>query len=138
MTDTSNLPHALSLVAEDCGLEEAFALASTLGGKRIYIPENPEDSTLADRVGPNVAASLSRHYAGEYLDVPQVSDRLRSAQREAWILAHPKATVNETAQALGMSRTGAQGVRRRVRQRLTLETGRKPRASRKEETSARP
>ncbi len=137
MIDQKNLPHVLSLVAEDCGLEEAFALASALGGERIYVPESPEDSTLADRVGPNVATSLSRHHPGEYVNIPQVSDRLRTIRREAWILAHPEASLNEIARELGMSRTGVTDMRRRMRQRgVSLPAGARRTRPRKHKTAA--
>lgn len=68
-----SLPAPTDDVAMLCrliGPEATLALVEARGGIKVYIPEQPAGSDLADIVGLDAAAKLSSTYARDWLRVP--------------------------------------------------------------------
>lgn len=71
MEQSPELPELLALVAEGPGLAAALTLVTQLGGQRIYVEKSPrEQHRLARLLGLELAQFLSKHYGGEFIEVP--------------------------------------------------------------------
>ncbi len=65
------LPEILQIIAEELGIKEAFKLASTYGGQKVFIPKNiREDSAIVKALGSEIAKVLSENFGGEQIIVP--------------------------------------------------------------------
>ena len=96
---TPKLPKSLSEIARLAGEDVAFSLALACGGRRVYVPNRIEGSTLEKLLGVEMARKLARHMPGCSIPVPvareavalwlydqglsvsQIADRLRCNQR---------------------------------------------------------
>ena len=96
---TPKLPKSLSEIARLAGEDVAFSLALACGGRRVYVPNKIEGSTLERLLGVEMARKLARHMPGCSIPVPvareavtlwlydqglsvsQIADRLRCNQR---------------------------------------------------------
>ena len=66
-----DLNGTLEEVAHIIGVSAAVLLAQRLGGARIYVPEEAHiDHPIALAIGLENAKKLSKHFSGEYLEIP--------------------------------------------------------------------
>lgn len=108
-------PSLLADIARALGDAAAARLASTYGGRRVYVPRTPTRRFSA-AVGNEVAAWLSRAFGGEFISVP-----LGSASRHARVAAEVAGltraghTAGEIAASLGISERSVHRIRARSR-----------------------
>lgn len=104
-----DLPELLALVAEGMGLAAALALVTQLGGQRIYVEKTPrEQHRLARLLGMDMARFLSKHYGGEFIDVPSARSLTGEARARriavAAALRRGGKSSNALAAELGVTR----------------------------------
>ncbi|WP_166367297.1 Mor transcription activator family protein [Pseudomonas akapageensis] len=69
--DISQLPHSLQMLIDCIGLENAYRLTCTYGGRPKYIPKHPERTSLADILPQDALHALIKRYAGMALEIPK-------------------------------------------------------------------
>lgn len=116
-----DLPGLLALVAEGMGVAAALALVTRLGGQRIYVEKSPrEGHRLARLLGMDLARFLSRHYGGEFIDVPSARSLSGEVQARrsavAAALRHGGKSSNALAAELGVTRRWIIQLRRNLKQ----------------------
>lgn len=77
-------------------------LTDTHGGIRIYVPKEPHGSALANEIGVDNAARLSKMFSGGYIRVPVAREfRARHYRRQG-------ESNSMIARRLGLSETGVE------------------------------
>ncbi|MCS4503874.1 hypothetical protein NYO91_07260 [Arhodomonas aquaeolei] len=82
---TEHLPHTLTEVVETIGMDTTLQLVESLGGVRVYVPENMRpDHVLVRVIGHRAAWRMAERFGGEPLVLPRCAASLR-AERNARI-----------------------------------------------------
>ncbi|MFJ4345258.1 Mor transcription activator family protein [Pseudomonas sp. NPDC089401] len=75
--DISQLPHSLQALIECIGIENAYHLTCTYGGRPKYIPKHRERTKLADILPGDALDALIKRFAGVALEIPKADHFLR-------------------------------------------------------------
>ncbi|AGZ34872.1 transcriptional regulator [Pseudomonas sp. SWI6] len=75
--DISQLPHSLQSLIECIGIENAYRLTCSYGGRPKYIPKHRERSKLTDVLPPQALDALIKRFAGVALEIPKADHFLR-------------------------------------------------------------
>nr|WP_298797460.1 hypothetical protein [uncultured Acetobacter sp.] len=90
-------PSSISWLVDAVGEEAALEFIEANAGKRLYIPQNPNDCLLAELYGPELARAVCQYRGGEQYQVPLV---------KAWrvhVLANRGLNSNEIAVRTGLT-----------------------------------
>lgn len=101
----------LSQVAAIIGDDAAVLLSVRFGGRRIYIPKNPSDTTLAQVIGFKAASLLARQLGGTIVEMPIG----RGKRERILILTDNGRTVAEIAEVVGVTERHVKAVRAEYR-----------------------
>lgn len=75
--DISQLPHSLQALIDCIGIDNAYQLTSTYGGRPKYIPKHRERTKLADILPAEALDALIKRFAGVALEIPKADHFLR-------------------------------------------------------------
>ncbi|WP_159064871.1 Mor transcription activator family protein [Thaumasiovibrio subtropicus] len=64
------LPPKIQILTRLIGLEEVYSLVVHFGGKEVYIPKDPSNTTLINKISKSSIEELSREFGGTYLSLP--------------------------------------------------------------------
>ena len=80
--DISQLPHSLQALIECIGIENAYQLTCTYGGRPKYIPKHRERTKLADVLPAEALDALIKRFAGVALEIPKADHFLRQLRNQ--------------------------------------------------------
>ncbi|MDF0731997.1 Mor transcription activator family protein [Pseudomonas entomophila] len=69
--DITQLPHSLQSLIECIGIENAYVLTCTYGGRPKYIPKHRERTKLADILPAEALDALIKRFSGVALEIPK-------------------------------------------------------------------
>lgn len=94
-------------MADHIGPYATLQIVAAYGGQQIYIPADAAKNRMADIVGANVAAIISRIYGRNTVSIPVGRAALDEARRAGVIAAIRSGgmTINAAVPILGVSRT---------------------------------
>ncbi|MFB4392192.1 MULTISPECIES: Mor transcription activator family protein [unclassified Pseudomonas] len=69
--DVTQLPHSLQSLIECIGIENAYLLTRTYGGRPKYIPKHRERTKLADVLPIDALDALIKRFSGVALEIPK-------------------------------------------------------------------
>lgn len=69
--DITLLPHSLQALIECIGIESAYLLTRTYGGRPKYIPKHRERTKLADILPSEALDALIKRFSGVALEIPK-------------------------------------------------------------------
>ena len=95
---TLHVPHSLNQLIDAAGHEAAAKIVLAMRGKRLFIPQKPEGSQLAEIVGIDDARKIVDELANERIEIPVARKFLN-----AWLRAKGLSQENR-AHAIGVCR----------------------------------
>lgn len=104
---TRKWPAQMVEMADHIGPYATLQLIDHFGGEQVRVPLDPDRNPFRDVLGPKLAATFSRIYGGNELELP-VAKAARDEARRAPVLASVRnkdMTVREAARILGTART---------------------------------
>lgn len=80
--DVAQLPQSLQSLIECIGIENAYRLTCTYGGRPKYIPKHRERTRLVDILPADALDALIKRFAGVALEIPKPDHFLRQLRNQ--------------------------------------------------------
>ncbi|HKS12947.1 MAG TPA: transcriptional regulator [Pseudomonas sp.] len=80
--DVAQLPQSLQSLIECIGIENAYRLTCTYGGRPKYIPKHRERTRLVDILPADALDALIQRFAGVALEIPKPDHFLRQLRNQ--------------------------------------------------------
>ena len=125
---TSKWPAQMVEMADHIGAYPTLMVIDHFGGQQVRVPLDPDRNPFRDVLGPDLAATFSRVYGGNELELP-VAKPARDEARRAPVLASVRnkdMSVREAAKILGTARTYVAQLVNRSREAVNAEPLRRP------------